>query len=227
MASIRVPRKRPNAYQHGDLRNALIQAGLKLLAEGGVGALSLRAAAELAGVSHAAPYRHFRDKSELVGAIAEEGYRLLTRNMREAMARAGSTELWTRLCAAGHGYVAFAIAHPAHFRTVFGGFVSPDGEHSKLSPGLREAGDEAYRVMRDLIEEGVRTGALRSGDPDQLSLAAWTMIHGLSMLTIEGQLQALGVRPEDPASVRRATDAVNALLETGLRAPAVKRGRSP
>jgi AcrR family transcriptional regulator len=198
----------------------LIQAGLKLLGEGGVEALSLRAAAELAGVSHAAPYRHFRDKSELVGAIAEEGYRLLTRYMRESIAAARSTDLWTRLCASGHGYVAFAIKHPAHFRTVFGGFVSPDGDHSKLSPELRQAGDEAYRVVRDLIEEGVRTGSLRSGDPDKLSLTTWSIIHGLSMLTIEGQLQVLGVRADDPTSVRRATDAVNALLETGLRAPA-------
>jgi AcrR family transcriptional regulator len=225
MASIRVPRKRPNAYQHGDLRNALIQAGLKLLAEGGVAALSLRAAAELAGVSHAAPYRHFRDKNQLVGAIAEEGFRLLTRHMRESIAAARTPDLWTRLCAAGHGYVAFAIAHPAHFRTVFGGFVAPDGDHSRLDPGLREAGDEAYRVMRDLIEEVVRTGVLRAGDPDQLSLAAWSLVHGLSMLTIEGQLQVLGVKPDDPASVRRATDAMNVLLETGLRAPAATRRR--
>jgi hypothetical protein len=110
------------------------------------------------------------------------------------------------------------VAHPGHFRTVFGGFVSPDGDHSKLSPSLREAGEEAYRVMRDIIEEGVRSGALRSGDPDQLSLAAWSMIHGLSMLIIEGQLPALGVDPADRASVSRATDAVTTLLETGLRA---------
>jgi AcrR family transcriptional regulator len=221
MAPIRVTRKRPNAYQHGDLRNALIQAGLKLLAEGGVGAMSLRAAAELAGVSHAAPYRHFRDKNELVGAIAEEGFRLLTRHMREAIAAAGSPDVWTRLGAAGHGYVAFAIQHPAYFRTVFGGFVCPDGDHSKLSPSLREAGDEAYHVLRDLIEEGVRTGALRTGDPDHLALGAWSMVHGVSMLAVEGQLQALGVRSGDPTSVRRAADAVLVLLGTGLRAPAV------
>jgi AcrR family transcriptional regulator len=217
MARIRVTRKPANAYQHGDLRNALIQAGLKLLAEGDVADLSLRAAAELAGVSHAAPYRHFRDKTDLVGAIAEEGYRLLTRAMRESIAAAGSTGVLERIRAAGHGYVTFAVEHPAHFRTVFGGFVCPDGDHSKLSPTLRAAGDEAYRVTRDLIEEGVRTRQLRSGDPDQLSLATWSMIHGFSMLAIEGQLLVLGVNPQDRASVRRAADAVATLLESGLR----------
>jgi AcrR family transcriptional regulator len=218
MARIRVIRKRPDAYQHGDLRNALIQAGLKLLAEGDVAGLSLRAAAELAGVSHAAPYRHFRDKTELIGAIAEEGYRLLTRHMHESLAVTRSTDPLARLRAAGHGYVTFAVEHPAHFRTVFGGFVCPDGDHEKLSPTLREAGDEAYRVMREIIEEGVRTRHLRSGNPDQISLAAWSMIHGLSMLAIEGQLLVLGVNPKDRASVKRAADAVSTLLESGLRA---------
>jgi hypothetical protein len=101
---------------------------------------------------------------------------------------------------------------------VFGGFVSPDGDHSNLSPSLREAGEEAYRVMRDLVEEGVRTRRLRSGDPDQLSVAAWSMIHGFSMLVIEGQLLVLGVDPADRASVSRAADSIGAFLETGLRA---------
>src|SRR3954469_24156481 len=126
--SIRVARKRADTYQHGDLRRALIQAGLKLLAEGGVAALSLRAAAQLAGVSHAAPYRHFRDKDALVAAIAEEGFKLLTRRMREEIAneRAGAEPgrhppgVVERLRAAGRGYVSFAVEHPAYFRTVFG-----------------------------------------------------------------------------------------------------------
>lgn len=218
MPSIRVARKRPDAYQHGDLRNALIQAGLKLLSEGGVADLSLRAAAELAGVSHAAPYRHFKDKNALVGAIAEEGFRLLTRQMRAAIEAAGSTDLLERLRAAARGYIAFAVKHPAYFRTIFGGFVCPDGNPTQGSPSLREAGEEAYLVLRDLIDEGVRTGRLRTGNPDQLALAAWSMVHGLGMLTIEGQLAPLGVRSDDPTAAARATDAVTALLETGLRA---------
>src|SRR4051812_14423120 len=90
--AVRVARKKADAYQHGNLREAMIHAGLKLLGEGGVQSLSLRAAAQLAGVSHAAPYRHFRDKDALVAAIAEEGFKLLTRRMREEIAieRAGA-----------------------------------------------------------------------------------------------------------------------------------------
>src|SRR5215510_3862713 len=119
--SIRVARKRPDAYQHGDLRRALIQAGLKLLGEGGVRQLSLRAAAELAGVSHAAPYRHFEDKDALVAAIAEEGFRLLTARMREEIAACPSSDVLARLRASAVGYVSFAVEHPAYFRTIFGG----------------------------------------------------------------------------------------------------------
>src|SRR5215510_9562369 len=125
--SIRVARKRPDAYQHGDLRRALIQAGLKLLGEGGVRQLSLRAAAELAGVSHAAPYRHFRDKDALVAAIAEQGFRLLTRRMREEIDAAGSADLLVRLRASAWGYVSFAIENPGYFRTIFGGIPCDEG----------------------------------------------------------------------------------------------------
>jgi len=215
--SIRVARKRADAYQHGDLRRALIQAGLKLLSEGGVAGLSLRAAAELAGVSHAAPYRHFRDKNALVAAIAEEGFRLLTAEMRAAVAGSGSNDLLARLRAAGGGYVTFALRHPAHFRTIFSEVTCADETEPEMR-ALRAAGEEAYAVLRDLVSEGIRRGRLRGGDPDQLSLAAWSLVHGLSMLTISGQLAGQGVDPADPVSVQPVTAALVHLLETGIKA---------
>ena len=216
--SIRVARKRPDAYQHGDLRRALIQAGLKLLSEGGVAGLSLRAAAELAGVSHAAPYRHFRDKNALVAAIAEEGFRLLTAEMRAAISACGSSDLLARLRAAGAGYVTFAIRHPAYFRTIFGEVTYSEHETKPEMQALRAAGEEAYAVLRDLVGEGIRRGRLRAGDPDQLSLAAWSLVHGLSMLAISGQLSGLGADPADPASLQPVTAALVHLLETGIKA---------
>jgi AcrR family transcriptional regulator len=210
--TIRVPRKRADAYQHGDLRAALIQAGLKLLGEGGVPALSLRAAAQLAGVSHAAPYRHFRDKDALVAAIAEEGFRLLTRRMTEELDACGSSDVLVRLRAAGWGYVSFAVAHPGYFRTVFGGLTAGDADAK--SPSLRAAGDEAYRVLRDLVADGIQRDRLQPGDADEMSLAAWSLVHGLSMLLIEGQLGELG---GDLARARGVTDTLVLFLEGGLR----------
>jgi len=209
--TIRVPRKKADAYQHGDLRRALVQAGLKMLAEGGVDGLRLRGAAELAGVSHAAPYRHFRDKEQLVAAVAEEGFRMLTSRMRDEIAARGGDVL-SRLRAAAEGYVAFAVAQPATFRTIFGGAVC--GEDQPPPPGLKEAGEEAYHVLRDLIVEGIERSRLRAEEPDRLALAAWSMVHGLSMLIIEGQVP--GVRG-NAAQRRAVTDVVVHLLETGIR----------
>ena len=204
---IRVPRKPPDAYQHGDLRRALIQAGLKLLSEGGAPALTLRGAAQLAGVSHAAPYRHFRDKDALLAAIAEEGFRTLTEHMRREMATAGSEAARLRACA--WGYVAFARAHPGYFRTIFG---QPLGEDCPAP--LREAGQEAYGVLREQIAEGIRRGRLRAGDPDELALACWSLVHGLSHLVIDGQLP----ETSGETAARELTDRLVRLLESGLRA---------
>ena len=183
-------------------------------------ALSLRAAAELAGVSHAAPYRHFHDRDALVAAIAEEGFRLLTRMMRDEIAATRGQDLGPRLRAAGRGYVAFALGHSAYFRTIFGGATWDTAE----AAGLRAAGDEAYQVLRGLIAEGITNGELRAGDPDQVSLAAWSLVHGLSMLKIDGALPGV---MDEPEQVRGVTDALVQMLATGLAAPARNRSGRP
>jgi AcrR family transcriptional regulator len=181
--AIRVARKKADSYQHGDLRHALIQAGHKLLSEGSRDALTLRAAAQLAGVSHAAPYRHFKDKDALLAAIAAEGFRLLTRHMRDEIAALGlGADHRSRLRAAAVGYVVFGVENPSYLRLIFDGHPGVD------DPDLRQAGQEAYQLLRDLIDEGLRTGRLRAGDPDELALAAWSMCHGLAMLIIGGSV---------------------------------------
>jgi AcrR family transcriptional regulator len=208
--AIRVPRKRADSYQHGDLRHALIQASLKLLTEGSVRELSLRAAAELAGVSHAAPYRHFKDKEALLAAIAEEGFRVLTRKMRDELASCAPGDVLGQLRAAAVGYISFAVEHPAYFRTVFGAVISGDA----ASAALREAGEEAYHVLRDIVAAGVQRGQLRAGDPDHLSLAAWSQVHGLGMLIIDGKVP----RPlvATAAALRALTEQQSRLLAEGL-----------
>jgi len=217
--TIRVQRKRADAYQHGDLRHALIQAGLKLLGEGGLPALSLRAAAQLAGVSHAAPYRHFKDKDAMVASIAEEGFRLLTHHMKKELASCQDEDTLARLRAAAVGYVDFAVENPGYFRVTFGGAFGDPGTYR----ALEEAGTEAYGVLRNIVTEGIATGRLRAGDPDQLSLAAWSMVHGLGMLIVDGN-----VPPElvaTPAQRRALSDGMSRLLEEGLAAPASGRKR--
>jgi AcrR family transcriptional regulator len=182
--TIRVARKKPDSYQHGDLPEALIQAGLKLLSEQGLAGLSLRAAAQLAGVSHAAPYRHFADKQALVAAIAERGFRLLTASMREELAACPSGRAIDQLLALGVGYVRFGTRHPDYLRVIFGGAVETEAQ----SPALRAAGDEAYGVLRDLIAAGLERRELRGGDADLLALTAWSLVHGLSALLSSGAI---------------------------------------
>jgi AcrR family transcriptional regulator len=206
--TIRVARKKADSYQHGDLREALIQAGLKLLSAGDPEALTLRAAAQLAGVSHAAPYRHFRDKQALVAAIAERGFRQLAAAMREELARCSSSRSRDRVLALGVGYVRFATTNPASLRVIFGGVLGA----ADVPPELTEAGDEAYSILRQEIARGIDNGDLRQGDPDQLALASWSLVHGLSTLIINGAIPA----PTSAAAERELVMGMVKLLGVGL-----------
>jgi AcrR family transcriptional regulator len=206
--AIRVARKPTDAYQHGNLREALVQAGLKLLSENGVGGLSLRAAAQLAGVSHAAPYRHFRDKDALVAAIAEQGFLLLTETMRVELARCPHEDAPRRLEALGQGYVGFALAHPAYLRVIFGGVI----DKTEMPAGLIAAGTDSYELLRGVVARGLERGELRGGDADTVSLSCWSMVHGFSMLCID---QALPQLVDRKATLQVAAEMLR-LLELGL-----------
>jgi AcrR family transcriptional regulator len=211
MSKIRVARKPVDAYQHGNLAEALVQAGLKLLSEGGVEKLSLRAAAQLAGVSHAAPYRHFRDKEALVSAIAERGYRLLTASMRAELERCRSAEPGARLSAIGIGYLRFGLEHPAYLQVIFGGVLNKDHP----DPALRQAGAEAYGTLRAVVAEAIAAGHLKGGDQqteDDVALASWAMVHGLATLIVNG---AIPVPPGDQAA-RALGQRVLRLLRDGI-----------
>jgi len=205
--TIRVARKKPDSYQHGDLKEALIQAGLKLLTEQGVAAFSLRAAAQLAGVSHAAPYRHFADKQALVAAISERGFRLLTASMREELAASKATGAVDRMYALGVGYVRFGTRHPDYLRVIFGSAVG-----DKAPAELRAAAEEAYRELRTVVEAGIATGELRAGDPGLVSLSCWSLVHGLSALLSSGPV----VMPSNPAALRDLVVANLRLLAQGI-----------
>ena len=208
--TIRVARKKPDSYQHGDLKEALIQAGLKLLTEQGVAAFSLRAAAQLAGVSHAAPYRHFADKQALVAAIAERGFRMLTASMREEVVASKATRAIDRLYALGVGYVRFGTRHPDYLRVIFGSAV-----HDEAPAELRAAAEEAYRELRAVVEAGIATGELRAGDPELVSLSCWSLVHGLSALLSSGPV----VLPSNPAALRDLVVANLRLLGQGIALP--------
>lgn len=173
-------------YHHGDLRQAVLTAALDVIATEGPGALSLRDLARRAGVSHAAPAHHFKDRTGLLTAIAAQGYDLL------AEALAGAPDLRER----GVRYVRFAAAHPAHFQVMF-------------QPDLyRERADDAELLAaRARASAELRSGAATlAADPAvarDTGIAAWSLAHGFATLLLTRNLdEPLGGR--DPGETFRA-----------------------
>ncbi len=181
----------PHRYHHGDLRNALIAAGLDLLTEHGPSALDLRKVARRAGVSHAAPYRHFADKEALVAAIAEQGFDRLTESLRVSIA-AAPAQGYQRLRAAAQAYLRFALQQPACMREMFSGQTIDHKSH----PGLYRASKRAFAVVLELVTDGQRRHVLAAGDPEQLALTVWSLVHGFSLLVIERQIPDAAPVPE-------------------------------
>jgi AcrR family transcriptional regulator len=200
--------EKKQAYHHGDLRRALVDAALGLVARSGTGAVTLREVARHAGVSHAAPYRHFADKDALLAAVAAEGFRALGDEMVAAADAARGPR--ARFAATGIAYVGFATRHPSHYRVMFGGITaSPAG----ADPDLQAAGHAAFQVLTDAIRACQEAGVVRGGPVEPLAIAAWSIVHGLAMLLLDGQLQVMG---GDPANPQPLAQKVTSLLLEGL-----------
>lgn len=170
------------AYHHGDLRRALLQGALELLAEGGPAHLTLRAVAGRAGVSAAAPYRHFADKRAMLAAVAEEGFLALERACREAVGQ--TTEPVEAFRLRGLAYVRFAVDNPAHYRVMFGAEI-PD---KSAYEGLHRASVAAYEALRATVRACVEAGLFGSEELELRAMRAWGLVHGMASLFLDGQL---------------------------------------
>ena len=170
------------AYHHGDLRRALLQGATELLAEGGPAHLTMRGAAQRAGVSPAAPYRHFTDKRAMLAAVAEEGFLALERACMAAVADGGHDPIeshWRR----GVAYVRFAIDNPAHYRVMFG----PEIPDKRAYENLYCAATAAYEALRSSLRECVSAGFFGADEIELRAMRAWAVVHGLASLFIDGQ----------------------------------------
>ena len=174
-------RKPPAQYHHGDLRNVLLGAAETLLERQGPAGLSLREVARAAGVSHAAPYRHFRDRAALLQALSRRGYERLCQAIEQAAAGAMQNPE-QQLVEVGVAYVRQAVRHPEMSRLMFGA----------VPPGpVSEACQAAFDVLAEIIRDGIARGAFRQRDAVELALTAWTSMHGLAMLAAGGQLSVI------------------------------------
>jgi AcrR family transcriptional regulator len=176
----------PSPYHHGNLASALIEAALALLDETQDWAFSLREVARRAGVSHNAPYKHFPEKRDLLGAVAARGFDALAGRMRSALAAAAGPR--AKLIAIGCAFVAHGIANPALYRLMFGAALTRPKEGR---PAIEKAAAATVQaIVEEALADGVRSGALPSNvaSPRQsaaASLAMWSVLHGLTMLAID------------------------------------------
>lgn len=160
-------------YHHGDLRRALVDAARRLLEAEGPSALSLRAVAREAGVSPAAPYHHFKDKAELLDAVAHEGWEMLNARMSEAK---GGAQGRQQLTALGIAYVCFAREHPALYRVMYD--AARDKEALPMDTENPDE-DSAYCMVRStMVEHGADPTA--ETDLELATIASWCGAHGLA-----------------------------------------------
>ena len=161
-------------YHHGDLRRALIDAALKAVATRGAEGLTLRGTARGAGVTHAAAYHHFRNKEDLLAAVAEEGYPELARRMRRGLARSGEGAV-QRLEGLARAYVRFAADRPVHFAVM----AEPQMHTTGIErTNLREAHDDVVGLLVETVVRGQREGEIAEQDPERFALALWTLVNG-------------------------------------------------
>jgi AcrR family transcriptional regulator len=211
-SSMASPNRR-DRYHHGDLRRSLIQAGLQVLAERGVDALTLREVARRAKVSQAAPYHHFTDKADLVGAITQHGFENFAGALQAGADEVGGGAL-QRLTGMGLAYVRFAVANPALFRLLFRPELRGGTREEPATEAMERAGSAAYQVFLDAVTAAVQEGSVQ-GSVEDVALAALSIVHGLSTLLVDGPID-LRQRPPDTLA-RVVISALGAGITSHLR----------
>ena len=187
-------RSGPRGYHHGNLKEALIRAALELIAQKGPAGFTFAEAARWAGVSPAAPYRHFRDRDELLIDVARRGFD----QFESVLARAwdeGRPDAFAALHRIGKAYLQFARSEPAYYSAMFEAGIPPEA-----SQELRDAAERAFAVLRTAIERLVATIPARNHPPVlMMTLHIWALSHGIASLFGRGDAarRSLPMSPED------------------------------
>jgi AcrR family transcriptional regulator len=167
----------PRGYHHGNLREALMRAALDLIAEKGPAGFTFAEAARTAGVSPAAPYRHFRDRDELLASVALQGFGQFEAALTKAW-DGGRPDPFAAFERMGKAYLAFARAEPAYYSAMFEAAVPLD-----TNPELRQAGDRAFATLRTAAEALIATLPSASRPPAlMVALHIWALSHGIASL---------------------------------------------
>jgi AcrR family transcriptional regulator len=170
-------------YHHGDLKNALIQAGVDVLTREGLGGLSLRKVAKQAGVSHAAPYSHFADKQALIAAISTEGFKQLYSQIQFAF-EIHREDPENLIIETAWAYVQFALNTPDRFKLMFSSVLEKEKEYAEFV----KASQDNFAQLVDIIETCQQAGFIKPGQPDVAAVSVWSTVHGFTSLLLEGQI---------------------------------------
>jgi AcrR family transcriptional regulator len=200
-------RDAPRGYHHGNLREALIRAALDLIARKGPAGFTFAEAARFAGVSPAAPYRHFRDRDELMASVALRGFEEFEAHLARAW-NGGRPDAMTALDRLGKAYLEFSRGKPAFYSAMFEAGV-PVG----ADPALRDAGERAFAVLRGAAE-AICAALPAAGRPPALMVALhiWAMAHGVASLFGRGD----GARRALPMSAEELLEASVLVYLRGL-----------
>jgi AcrR family transcriptional regulator len=187
-------RSGPRGYHHGNLKEALLRAALELIAQKGPAGFTFAEAARWAGVSPAAPYRHFRDRDELLSSVALRGFQQFEAALSEAWDK-GHPEPFAAFDRLGKAYLAFARSEPAFYSAMFEAGIPLD-----TSPELREAGDRAFAMLRTATDGLLATLPAAKRPPGlMMALHIWAIAHGIASLFGRGDAarRTLPMSPEE------------------------------
>ena len=196
-------RKPRRPYHHGNLRRGLLDEALATIRAESVDRLTLREIGARLGVSRSALYRHFADKRALLAAVATEGFRTLRQHLVAAWAEGGHNR--AAFEAMGIAYVRFAVGNSSHYRVMFGGSIDP----KVCGPELAAEAAGAFQALVDALSSLQRAGIVRADDTLTIARYVWAVVHGVSMLAINGQLP-------DPGSVDALIRYTSNRLLTGI-----------
>jgi AcrR family transcriptional regulator len=183
-------------YHHGDLKNALVKAGVNILSKEGIEGLSLRKVAERAGVSHSAPYSHFSDKQALIAAISTEGFKQLYTELDTAIA-AYPDNPKLQLQESAWAYLLFAMNNTDTFKIMFSGVLEKEKEY----PDFVEISQKTFDRVTEIVRACQAAGILRATPPELMSVAVWGQVHGIISLLLEGQISHVVLDQFEPRAL--------------------------
>jgi AcrR family transcriptional regulator len=199
---------RRKRYHHGRLREALIEATIQLLEEGGPERVTVREAGKRAGVSSGAPFRHFPTRTALLTAVAEQAMGRFRVEIDRALEQAGPDDPLARFRAVGTAYLRWALGNPMHFRIISDrSLVDLDGSET-----FRRHNAEIQGLMDELLADARHRDLLRPVDMTLVPLAARALVYGLARMYVDGHLAQWGVAPGE--AERRLHGALDLIIDS-------------